>query len=85
MNKNDEAPVFTVNEYYGSVTEELDGSPVFVLQVKTIVLYQNVVSDNDVDVTACINNTQGAPNPMSIQYLVAVAGKMLALQGGGAT
>uniref|UniRef100_G3PMI9 Si:ch211-186j3.6 n=1 Tax=Gasterosteus aculeatus aculeatus TaxID=481459 RepID=G3PMI9_GASAC len=33
MNKNDEAPVFTVNEYYGSVTEELDGSPVFVLQV----------------------------------------------------
>lgn len=35
VNKNDEAPVFTVNEYYGSVTEELDGSPVFVLQVKT--------------------------------------------------
>lgn len=34
VNKNDEAPVFTVNEYYGSVTEELDGSPVFVLQVK---------------------------------------------------
>uniref|UniRef100_A0A3Q2X3E2 Si:ch211-186j3.6 n=1 Tax=Haplochromis burtoni TaxID=8153 RepID=A0A3Q2X3E2_HAPBU len=33
VNKNDEAPVFTVNEYYGSVTEELDGSPVFVLQV----------------------------------------------------
>ncbi|XP_037346182.2 neural-cadherin [Pungitius pungitius] len=33
MNKNDEAPVFTVNEYYGSATEELDGSPVFVLQV----------------------------------------------------
>ncbi|KAM6946138.1 neural-cadherin-like [Aplochiton taeniatus] len=32
-NKNDEAPVFSVNEYYGSVTEELDGSPVFVLQV----------------------------------------------------
>lgn len=34
VNKNDEAPVFTVNEYYGSVTEELDGSPVFVLQVQ---------------------------------------------------
>ncbi|XP_061877314.1 neural-cadherin isoform X1 [Entelurus aequoreus] len=33
VNKNDEAPVFTVNQYYGSVTEELDGSPVFVLQV----------------------------------------------------
>ncbi|XP_063045235.1 neural-cadherin [Engraulis encrasicolus] len=33
VNKNDEAPVFTMNEYYGSVTEELDGSPVFVLQV----------------------------------------------------
>uniref|UniRef100_A0A665V8C9 Uncharacterized protein n=1 Tax=Echeneis naucrates TaxID=173247 RepID=A0A665V8C9_ECHNA len=32
-NKNDEAPVFSMNEYYGSVTEELDGSPVFVLQV----------------------------------------------------
>lgn len=38
VNKNDEAPVFTVNEYYGSVTEELDGSPVFVLQVQTIVV-----------------------------------------------
>lgn len=35
VNKNDEAPVFTVNEYYGSITEELDGSPVFVLQVQT--------------------------------------------------
>uniref|UniRef100_A0A8C9S0B3 Si:ch211-186j3.6 n=1 Tax=Scleropages formosus TaxID=113540 RepID=A0A8C9S0B3_SCLFO len=33
VNKNDEAPVFSVNEYYGSVTEELDGSPIFVLQV----------------------------------------------------
>ncbi|XP_006641450.3 neural-cadherin [Lepisosteus oculatus] len=33
INKNDEAPVFSMNEYYGSVTEELDGSPVFVLQV----------------------------------------------------
>ncbi|TRY91649.1 hypothetical protein DNTS_028322 [Danionella cerebrum] len=33
VNKNDEAPVFSVNEYYSSVTEELDGSPVFVLQV----------------------------------------------------
>lgn len=33
VNKNDEAPVFTMNEYYGSVREELDGSPVFVLQV----------------------------------------------------
>lgn len=36
VNKNDEAPVFTVNEYYGSVTEELDGPPVFVLQVQTV-------------------------------------------------
>lgn len=34
VNKNDEAPVFSMNEYYGSVTEELDGSPVFVLQVR---------------------------------------------------
>lgn len=33
VNKNDEAPVFSMNEYYGSVTEELDGSPLFVLQV----------------------------------------------------
>ncbi|XP_039619104.1 neural-cadherin [Polypterus senegalus] len=33
VNKNDETPVFSMNEYYGSVTEELDGSPVFVLQV----------------------------------------------------
>ncbi|XP_067358443.1 neural-cadherin-like isoform X3 [Channa argus] len=33
VNKNDEAPVFSMNEYYASVTEELDGSPVFVLQV----------------------------------------------------
>ncbi|XP_076854322.1 LOW QUALITY PROTEIN: neural-cadherin [Brachyhypopomus gauderio] len=33
VNRNDEAPVFTFNEYYSSVTEELDGSPVFVLQV----------------------------------------------------
>ncbi|NXA34968.1 CADN protein, partial [Eudromia elegans] len=33
MNKNDEAPVFSINEYYGSVIEELDGLPVFVLQV----------------------------------------------------
>ncbi|CAF98271.1 unnamed protein product, partial [Tetraodon nigroviridis] len=33
VNKNDEAPVFSMNEYYGSVTEELDGSPVFVLQI----------------------------------------------------
>lgn len=36
VNKNDEAPVFSVNEYYGSVTEELDGSPVFVLQVVSL-------------------------------------------------
>lgn len=42
VNKNDEAPVFTVNEYYGSVTEELDGSPVFVLQVKTVVFFPDV-------------------------------------------
>lgn len=34
VNKNDEAPVFSMNEYYGSITEELDGSPVFVLQVR---------------------------------------------------
>ncbi|KAJ3596028.1 hypothetical protein NHX12_002437, partial [Muraenolepis orangiensis] len=33
VNRNDEAPVFSMSEYYGSVTEELDGSPVFVLQV----------------------------------------------------
>ncbi|NXY89804.1 CADN protein, partial [Alcedo cyanopectus] len=33
MNKNDETPVFSINEYYGSITEELDGLPVFVLQV----------------------------------------------------
>ncbi|KAJ8002926.1 hypothetical protein DPEC_G00164040 [Dallia pectoralis] len=33
VNENDEAPVFSMNEYYGSVTEELDESPVFVLQV----------------------------------------------------
>ncbi|XP_061629021.1 neural-cadherin-like isoform X1 [Phyllopteryx taeniolatus] len=33
VNKNDEAPVFSMNEYYGSITEELEGSPVFVLQV----------------------------------------------------
>uniref|UniRef100_A0A8C2WX51 Neural-cadherin-like n=1 Tax=Cyclopterus lumpus TaxID=8103 RepID=A0A8C2WX51_CYCLU len=35
VNKNDEAPVFSMNEYYGSITEELDGSPVFVLQVSS--------------------------------------------------
>lgn len=33
VNKNDEAPIFALNEYYGSVIEELDGLPVFVLQV----------------------------------------------------
>uniref|UniRef100_A0A672UN86 Neural-cadherin-like n=1 Tax=Strigops habroptila TaxID=2489341 RepID=A0A672UN86_STRHB len=33
MNKNDEIPVFFINEYYGSVIEERDGLPVFVLQV----------------------------------------------------
>ncbi|NWX98396.1 CADN protein, partial [Nothoprocta ornata] len=33
MNKNDEAPVFSISEYYGSIIEELDGLPVFVLQV----------------------------------------------------
>lgn len=33
MNKNDEAPVFSINEYYGSIIEELDSLPVFVLQV----------------------------------------------------
>ncbi|XP_062997498.1 neural-cadherin-like [Elgaria multicarinata webbii] len=33
VNKNDEAPVFSLSEYYGSVIEELDGLPVFVLQV----------------------------------------------------
>ncbi|XP_058849785.1 neural-cadherin-like [Acipenser ruthenus] len=36
INKNDEAPIFSMNEYYGSVTEELDGSPVFILQVTAI-------------------------------------------------
>ncbi|XP_061532993.1 putative neural-cadherin 2 isoform X2 [Phycodurus eques] len=36
VNKNDEAPVFSMNEYYGSITEELEGSPVFVLQVTAI-------------------------------------------------
>lgn len=44
VNKNDEAPVFSVNEYYGSVTEELDGSPVFVLQV-TYLSPQYVIED----------------------------------------
>lgn len=44
VNKNDEAPVFSVNEYYGSVTEELDGSPVFVLQVTH--LQQQYVFEN---------------------------------------
>ncbi|XP_009069496.1 PREDICTED: neural-cadherin-like, partial [Acanthisitta chloris] len=33
VNKNDEAPVFSINEYYGSIIEELDALPVFVLQV----------------------------------------------------
>ncbi|XP_061324823.1 neural-cadherin-like [Pezoporus flaviventris] len=33
MNKNDEIPVFSISEYYGSIIEELDGLPVFVLQV----------------------------------------------------
>ncbi|RMC09032.1 hypothetical protein DUI87_14036 [Hirundo rustica rustica] len=33
INKNDEAPVFSINEYYGSIIEELDALPVFVLQV----------------------------------------------------
>lgn len=54
VNKNDEAPVFTVNEYYGSVTEELDGSPVFVLQVQTI-----VVSDVTVNALILILTFQG--------------------------
>lgn len=39
VNKNDEAPVFSMNEYYGSVTEELDGSPVFVLQVSVCMVF----------------------------------------------
>lgn len=34
VNKNDEAPVFTQNEYQGSVLEELTDLPVFVLKVK---------------------------------------------------
>ncbi|XP_027519706.1 neural-cadherin-like isoform X3 [Corapipo altera] len=42
MNKNDEAPVFSINEYYGSIIEELDALPVFVLQV--------MASDPDSDV-----------------------------------
>ncbi|XP_059850094.1 neural-cadherin [Hypanus sabinus] len=33
INKNDEAPVFTQNEYHGTVREELEEQPVFVLQV----------------------------------------------------
>ncbi|XP_072278551.1 neural-cadherin-like [Pyxicephalus adspersus] len=33
LNKNDEAPVFSLNEYRGSVTEGLVDLPVFVLQV----------------------------------------------------
>lgn len=33
LNKNDEPPVFSLNEYRGSVTEELADLPVFVLQV----------------------------------------------------
>uniref|UniRef100_A0A8C3RIH1 Neural-cadherin n=1 Tax=Chelydra serpentina TaxID=8475 RepID=A0A8C3RIH1_CHESE len=33
VNKNDEAPVFSINEYYGSVIEELNGLPIFILQV----------------------------------------------------
>lgn len=43
VNKNDEAPVFSVNEYYGSVTEELDGSPVFVLQVPVVVWMKHFI------------------------------------------
>lgn len=34
VNKNDEAPVFTQNEYQGSVLEELTDLPVLVLKVK---------------------------------------------------
>lgn len=34
VNKNDEAPVFTQNEYHGSILEELTDLPVFVLKVK---------------------------------------------------
>lgn len=33
LNKNDEAPVFSLNEYRGSVAEGLVDLPVFVLQV----------------------------------------------------
>ncbi|XP_073411096.1 neural-cadherin-like [Dendrobates tinctorius] len=33
LNKNDEPPVFSLNEYRGSVTEELADLPVFILQV----------------------------------------------------
>uniref|UniRef100_A0A8B9BZR2 Cadherin domain-containing protein n=1 Tax=Anser brachyrhynchus TaxID=132585 RepID=A0A8B9BZR2_9AVES len=36
MNKNDESPVFSINEYYGSIIEELDGLSVFVLQVVNV-------------------------------------------------
>ncbi|NWS17802.1 CADN protein, partial [Pachyramphus minor] len=43
VNKNDEAPVFSINEYYGSIIEELDALPVFVLQVV-------MASDPDSDV-----------------------------------
>lgn len=36
VNKNDEAPVFTQNEYQGSVLEELTDLPVLVLKVKQL-------------------------------------------------
>lgn len=37
VNRNDEAPVFTQNEYQGSVLEELTDLPVLVLKVKQFV------------------------------------------------
>lgn len=49
MNKNDEAPVFSINEYYGSIIEELDALPVFVLQVvyavSQIIIFQWMSTD----------------------------------------
>uniref|UniRef100_A0A8C4TFE2 Si:dkey-22o22.2 n=1 Tax=Erpetoichthys calabaricus TaxID=27687 RepID=A0A8C4TFE2_ERPCA len=43
INRNDEVPVFNQNEYHGSVEEELNVLPVFVLQVR-INLFSNYVN-----------------------------------------
>ncbi|RXN33018.1 neural-cadherin-like protein [Labeo rohita] len=65
VNKNDEAPVFSVNEYYGSVTEELDGSPVFVLQ-RTYISRQIIATDggnrsSSVELAVTITNVKNQP------------------------